>query len=484
MRMPRSTSRTFRSVAALTLIPVAVFLIAVCPPPASGLSASEESELGKKTLEKIRERMALVEDGEVLNYVQSVGNRIVSQIGTTPYQYQFFVVDQAVPNAFAVPGGYIFIYRGLIEMMSNEGELAGILSHELAHIQARHIHRRLEQGRVINIASIAGILAGVLLGVAGGGAAAQAVAMGSMAGAQSYQLQYSRENESEADQLGLSYLTAAGYPAKDMASVMEKLNQMNWLGGTAGMPSYLSTHPVLGERIQYLRGLEQKEQYLALKPKQATEGDFAVMKASLVAEFSDPQTAKERFLAGARQGDAAALYGLGRLYLRQGQIPEGVHYLQEAASKKAGSPYILSSLGDAYRRDGKLREAQRTLQTALLLDPSSTIAHFRLAAVLQDLGQKDAAYEHLHRIEPFAPTFPEIDYQLGVVLGQMGRVGEAHFYLGRYYRHKHDWKVALFHYQKAKAMIPATLDKREELEEGLKEAEKKVREAQMRGMKK
>ena len=110
-----------------------------------------------------------------LTYVQSVGNRIVRQLGSTPYEYQFFVINQSVPNAFAVPGGYIFIYRGLIEMMTSEGELAGILSHEMGHIQAHHYQRRVEEGHMLNVATIAGVLAAVLLGAKGGGSASSGV---------------------------------------------------------------------------------------------------------------------------------------------------------------------------------------------------------------------------------------------------------------------------------------------------------------------
>src|SRR5271169_6346643 len=90
----------------------------------SAITLSEEKDLGKKFVRMIRKTMPLVEDGEVLTYVRNVGNRVAKEVGVTTYQFQFFVVDETIPNAFAVPGGYIFIYRGLIEMMSTEDELA------------------------------------------------------------------------------------------------------------------------------------------------------------------------------------------------------------------------------------------------------------------------------------------------------------------------------------------------------------------------
>ncbi len=364
-------------------------------------------------------------------------------------------------------------------MLSSKGELAVIFSHERAHIQARHIHRRLEEGRILTVASIAGILAGALLGAAGGGAASQAVAMGAMAGAQAYQLKYSRDDEEEADQLGLRYLIAAGYDPENMVSVMEKLNQAKWMGDSS-IPSYLTTHPALNERIQYLRDLAQKENHPNGSKDSATEGDFSVMQASLVAEYGDPRIAQERFLSGVRKGDSASIYGLGRLYLRQGKTEEAVSLLQEAARKDPKSPFILSTLGEAYRHVGRLADAKRTLQTALLLNPSTTIAHFRLASILEELGENKEAYEHLRQIEKYAPSFPEIDYQLGVVLGKLNQIGAAHFYLGRYYLNRHDWKVALFHYQKAKAQVVGDPQKSEEIERGLKEIEQRQKEMRLK----
>jgi beta-barrel assembly-enhancing protease len=445
------------------------------------ITRGDEETVGREILDLVRMRLSLVEDGEVLTYVQAVGNRIVKELGPAPYQYQFFVINQSVPNAFAVPGGYIFIYRGLIEMMASEGELAGILSHELGHIQARHYQRRAEQSRILNVASLAGVLAAILIGAkSGGGAGTQALAMGSLAGAQTLELQYSRENEEEADQLGLRYLCSAGYPAKDMVSVMQRMNQAQWMVNS-NIPSYLSTHPALTERIQYLQDLIQKPEYQTKSKNSSNLGDFSIMQASLVAEYAEPKAAQDRFLAGIRRGDVAATYGLGRLYLRQGRAAEALPYLQDAVRQDSGSPFILSTLGDAYLKLGKLNEAQRVLQTALLLDPSSPVVHYRLALVLKDLGQREEALQHFQRIEEWAPAFPDIDNNLGILFGQMNQMGLAHFHLGRYYLHKHRWDLAVFHYKKAKALITDSPQKLQEIDRGLKEAEKHMKDKGMRG---
>lgn len=461
----------------VTVLVVACLLVSMVGFPTQkswALTLSEEKELGRKILEMVRAHMPLVDDGEIVTYVQSVGKRVARQVGTTTYQYQFFVINEATPNAFAVPGGYIFIYRGLVEQMASEGELAAILSHELAHIQARHMQRRMEEGRLLSIAAVAGVLAAAFCGMKSEGA--QALAMGSAAGSRAFELKYSRENEAEADQLGFRYLSSAGYPTQDMANIMQTLCQSRWRT-SSNIPSYLSTHPALDERVQYLNDLVQKEKSSSKTKSTAALGDFSMMQAALIAEYSEVQVAQDRFQAGVRQGDVAAVYGLGRLYLRQGKLDEGVSHLQAAARQRSNSPFVLSTLGAAYIQQGKLNDAQRVLRSAILLDPSASIVHLRLAIVLQDLGQKDEALQHLLQIEELALSFPEIDYRLGVLLGQMSREGQAHFYLGRYYLQRRDWNLSLFHLKKARAMMRESPQKMEELDLAIKDIEKRKKEA-------
>ena len=137
------------------------------------------------------------------------------------------------------------------------------------------------------------------------------------------------------------------------------------------------------------------------------------------------------------------------------------------------SPFVLSSLGDAYQKVGKLQEAQSTLESALMLDPSAAIAHFRLALVLMDMGKKDEALDHLMQIEELSAMFPDVDYQLGIVLGQANKLGPAHFYLGRYYFHKDNKELAISHLKKAKSLITDSATKIEEINAELKELEEK-----------
>ena len=180
----------------------------------------------------------------------------------------------------------------------------------------------------------------------------------------------------------------------------------------------------------------KKQKASSRKAVEPATGDFKVMQATLIADYTDEAKAFDRFQAGIKKGDKLAVFGLGRLYLRQNKWSEAVEQLRQAARLMPYSPFVLSTLGDAYHRVGKLQEAQSTLESALMLDPASSIAHYRLALVLMDMGKKDEALDHLMQIEELAPMFPEVDYQLGVVLGQSNKLGLAHYHLGRYYIHK------------------------------------------------
>jgi predicted Zn-dependent protease len=446
---------------------ILVFTLVILFPSrgANAITLSEEKELGKKFVKLIRRSMPLVEDGEVLTYVRTVGNRVAKQVGITTYQFQFFVVDESVPNAFAVPGGYIFVYRGLIEMMSSEDELAGILSHELAHIQARHLQRTIDEAKIASIGMVAGIIAGILLGAPG-------LAAGGIAASETAGLQYSRAHEMEADQFGFRFLCSSGYDPAAMPAVMHKLLDRTYLQNSR-VPSYLSTHPALEERVQYLTEMVKKQKASSKKAPEPARGDFKIMQATLIADYTDEKQAYDHFQEAIRKGDNAAVFGLGRLYLRQNKWSDAVNELRQAARLMPSSPFVLSTLGDAYQRVGKLQEAQNTLESALMLDPSAAIAHFRLALVLMDMGKRDEALDHLMQIEELSPMFPEVDYQLGVVLGQAGKLGLAHFHLGRYYYHKDNKELAISHLKKAKSAIMDSPSKIEEINEELKDLEPK-----------
>lgn len=468
--MTRGPSKPRRKWALLVLTLVFTAHL-LAPAQAWPMTLSKEKELGKKYLKLIQKHFPMVTDGDIISYVESVGNRLVKKLGPTPYDYRFYLIDNNTINAFTIPGGDVFLFRGLIAIMDSEDELAGIISHELAHSQAHHLERQMEKTKLLNIASIAGTLAAVFLGLPP--EATQALTIGTQAGVQTMQLKYSRENEEEADRIGLHYLRDAGYHPEAMVTAMQKMKKNSW-GLDPKIPSYLRTHPGITERIGYLEVLVKEEQKNPKKPASPTGpgGDFQLMRAALIGKYSEPERAENRFRTwlGQKDQEGAAWYGLGRLALREGHHKEAYRYLKKAVARRPQSPLVLSSLGLTYYYLGDLRAAENTLHSAILLDPSSSVAHYRLALVLKDQGDFRGALRQLQQVEHLSEMVDEVNYQIGIIYGKLHQLGPAHYYLGRYYERK-DIKLAKFHYTKAKALLSPQDPHYDDIDEALKDLE-------------
>ena len=144
------------------------------PRVASGLTVSDEEKMAKSFLKVIYSYYEIIDDPVIADYVSKIGNRIVAGLEKPLFNYHFYVIKTDPYNAFAIPAGYIFINSGLLMAMDDEDELAGILAHEIAHVNARHISQKIERSKKIGWARMAGMVAGALMGIAGAGDAAQA----------------------------------------------------------------------------------------------------------------------------------------------------------------------------------------------------------------------------------------------------------------------------------------------------------------------
>ena len=153
-----------------------------------GLSVEKEKQIGEEFLLEVQQQVPLVKDPFLTSYINHLGQKLVAQIGPQPFHYRFFIVKDPTMNAFAVPGGYIFIHSGLIQMADREGELVGVIAHEISHVYCRHMSKMMEKSRIVSIGSLIGALASVFLGGVG-----VPLMMGSMAAGQSAMLKYSRD---------------------------------------------------------------------------------------------------------------------------------------------------------------------------------------------------------------------------------------------------------------------------------------------------
>jgi predicted Zn-dependent protease len=206
------------------------------------ISEKQELEMGRKLhAEFERESGGLYPDVQVQQYVDAVGQSLARRAGRPNMDWRFSVVNSDQINAFAVPGGYIYLTRGLLFRMTNEGQLAGVLGHEAGHIAGRHSAKQIGRTRTAQgLSAVAGVVGG-LFGYGWAGDVTGAVASLSL-------MSYSRDQERDADMLGLRYMTQAGYNPLGLVQLMQILESA---GGGGGV-EFLSTHPNPGNRLEYL----------------------------------------------------------------------------------------------------------------------------------------------------------------------------------------------------------------------------------------
>lgn len=229
------------------------------------MTPDQEIALGLQSAPQMASEMG----GEILppdpraQAVENVGDKVVSQSDAhkSPYQFQFHLLgDQQTINAFALPGGQIFITRGLYDKLQDEAELASVLGHESGHVVERHVAQQIEQSRLGQ-----SIVWGSAIYASGNHNGVATWAAADIAD-QIIQLHFSRKDESQADERGLEYMTQAGYDPRGMIDVM---NILNTLGGENG-PEFLQTHPDPGNRIEAIQDWMQDHPFLA---QQLTRGD-------------------------------------------------------------------------------------------------------------------------------------------------------------------------------------------------------------------
>ncbi len=244
-------------------------------------SKEQDIEIGKENAAEVRKQVDVVKNPRLQAYVKEVGQRLAQQPEADDYPYEFTLINEPTINAFALPGGPIFIHSGLLEATDNEAQLAGVLAHEISHVALRHGTSQASKAQMIQLPAV---LAGAVLG--NGGALSQIGQVGVGLGLEALMMKYSRGAEKEADALGAHIMSGAGYDPLQMAKFFEKLAAE----GGSRPPVFLSSHPDPGHRTE----LVQAE--VATFPKEQygyETGDFRNSK-TLVAQLPPPKVTEQQ----------------------------------------------------------------------------------------------------------------------------------------------------------------------------------------------
>ena len=437
---------------------------------AYAMTTEEEKKLGKKVVLEIRKEADFVRDLNVQAFVERIGYSLVDQLGSTPFEFKFYVINELDPNAFAIPGGYIFINTGLITLAENEQEIAGVLAHEISHVTQRHIAKMIEKSKVLSIATLAAMVAGMLAGRGGAGSAASVAMAQGTAGA--LQLKFSREIEQDADQHGLNLLIKAGYDPYGMINFFNRLQKVS-MAIAPKVPAYLLSHPAIENRISLL------ENILQMGPKPTgpfkTVGNFNKIRTMTFIEEREPQAAIIYYqsLVDADPNQWGGYYGLGLAYRKMGRFDKSMEVLQQAHSLAPKDPDVSRELGIVCFLSGRVDQAIENLE-ALRSTPgegqnNDLMTLYYLGRGYQEKGDFARALPLLLKVQKEKPEFIDVYYYLGSVYGRTGQKGLSHFYFGKHFKLKQEKNNALLHLRTSMDWLERGSPEREEAQSEIKE---------------
>ena len=419
-------------------------------PAALALTLEEERDIGRRAMKEVMVEIPLIEDPDILSYIRGLGAKLAEQLDDNPWEFKLYVADLNEMNAFALPGGWMVFFRGMITSMESEAELAGVMAHEMSHVYYRHIASRIKRSGPVNALSMAGMLAGLILGgLAGVPELGQAITMGSMAGGIQKQLEFSREDERQADYGAFVILTKAGYPPEDMEKSFARIyrEQRHTM---PDVPGYLLTHPTSPERIETLRNLVRRH---PTKNAVYDNSEFLRIRTRLIALYDSEDTAERKLLNQTKSKNISerdlARYGMGLLEMRRSHFERALKHLQLVGGKWKDSPAIIRAQAICQMRLGRFDQAESLLARVLARDPKDQEALLAMGQTYLQKEQPNQAQKYFRQALKLDPESEQAQYDLGVALGRMGRTAEASLYLGLAFKTRRNFRVARYHLERA-----------------------------------
>lgn len=426
MTLLKSCSRLLLSIALLyTQMAYAdIPLPAMVNSDAPALSDIQEAQLGKQFFLSIMASGQVIDDPLTTQYINTLGDRLVKAAKTNGQSFHFFVLANPDVNAFAGPGGYVGINSALIIQSKNESELAAVLAHEVTHVTQGHLARSIEQMKGIQLSALAGLLASLAIGVYNPNAGAGAMTA-TMAGAQESMLHFTRENEEEADRIGMQVLYDADFDPKSMSDFFDTIQRSQRLYGT--VPEFLSTHPLTSNRIA-----ESQSRASHFKPKAYREDPgFAFLQNRLRV-----QTAKNshtlvveyekelpRIPANLREAEE---YGYANALKNAGLSAKALPIFNRLHQQDPSNLWISIAWCRAYATNNQFKEALDTFAQLHAADPDNYAIVYYYAYTLLENSQPKLALNLLRQHRLDVPDDP-IPYQLlSQAQGKSGFISDAY----------------------------------------------------------
>ncbi len=443
------------------------------------ISSQQEHELGRAWLGAFRSRVDTLDDPQLQMYLENLLFDLARHSELQDHRLELVIVNNPTMNAFAVPGGIIGVHTGLFDFAENEHQFASVLSHELAHLSQRHFARRLENQKTSAIGTMAGILTGVILAATVGGDAGMAAMSMTQAAALENALRYSRQNEQEADRIGIRTLHESGRDPEAVAAMFERMLAATRYTGQRP-PEFLLTHPLTEKRVADARN--RASNYPDRQYPHRPEFDYMEARALLHLE-NNPRLAVRRFrdeMEGKKLDSNAATYGLALALGRQGDHEQARETLNSLLRAQPDNLILqLATVELAILRGDNQGALERIESLEGLHANNYALRRFK-ARALEDEARYQAAERVLEKLSRDRPGDPEVWFQLAEVSGLAGDIVGVHKARAEYYILTGSYSRAREQLRYAKRLVQgefrhtAVLDKRIEDVEALMERAEKL----------
>ncbi|KIH81963.1 M48 family metalloprotease [Pseudomonas batumici] len=415
------------------------------------VSPQQEFQLGRAWLSLLRSEVKQLNDPQLKDYVETTVYKLAETSQVQDRRLVFILIDSNQLNAFAAPGGIVGINGGLFLNAQTEGEYAAVLAHELAHLSQRHFARGVEAQQRMQVPMMAALLTGIVIAAAGGGDAGIATIAGTQAAAFQEKQRFSRQNEQEADRIGILNLEKAGYDPRAMPTMFERL--MRIYRFDAKPPEFLLTHPVTESRIADTRNRAEQS-----KPGGIEDSlRYQLIRARVMLSYEDsPGLAAKRFRAQLDENPKSdvARYGLAIAQLKGAQLNEARATLKPLLDKSPNDiTYNLAQI-DLDSAASRFPEALQRADKMLLQFPASYPLKQARIDLLIKQNRPAEAEKALDALLKIRPEDPDVWYQLAETRGQSGNIIGLHQARAEYFALVGDFKQAIQQLDFAKRRAP------------------------------
>jgi len=396
------------------------------------ISPIEEKELGEAFFRSLHRQILISQDSEVQHYIQTIGQQLVvnSDLPTNPFQF-FVVLDNQI-NAFAGPGGYIGINSGLLLLTESESELASVMAHEVAHVTQRHLYRAYEAASRLSIPTAAATIAAILIGTQDP-ALDQAALIAIQAGSVQFQIDFTRDNEMEADRVGMKTLAKSNYNPRSMPTFFERLQESTRYYGQ-NIPEFLRTHPVSISRISDTRGRANKYPYKQFPDSQG----YLLTKAKLRVITSPTleialKYFKVRENLGTKNQKAIAQYGIALVHLENQHFSAAESIFKQLVTQYPEQPQYAYALAFTALKAHNHNKALALFKQAHFRFPTNNAIKIEYIATLLKAKKEKQAKAILETLSYHAKKQPLYFELLAQIYANLGQNAKSHRYLAEYY---------------------------------------------------